>query len=124
MPSTIRDIKERTGLSLATISKYLNGGNVLPENRTLIEEAIKELHYQPNEIARGLVTNKTRTVGVVVYDIGSLFNGTLLRYIGQALRKERYGLLICDSNNNEEIEAENIRFLLRKNISSEKKYFF
>ena len=94
MPSTIRDIKERTGLSLATISKYLNGGNVLPENRTLIEEAIKELHYQPNEIARGLVTNKTRTVGVVVYDIGSLFNGTLLRYIGQALRKERYGLLI------------------------------
>ena len=116
MPSTIRDIKERTGLSLATISKYLNGGNVLPENRTLIEEAIKELHYQPNEIARGLVTNKTRTVGVVVYDIGSLFNGTLLRYIGQALRKERYGLLICDSNNNEEIEAENIRFLLRKKV--------
>ena len=45
MAATIRDIRDRTGLSLATISKYLNGGNVLPRNRKLIEEAIEELHY-------------------------------------------------------------------------------
>ncbi len=116
MPSTIRDIKEVTGLSLATISKYLNGGNVLPENRLLIEKAIEELHYEPNELARGLVTNRTRTVGVVVYDIGSMFNGTLLRHIGQALRKEKYGLLICDSRGDETVEAENIRFLINKKV--------
>ncbi len=94
MPATIRDIKEKTGLSLATISKYLNGGNVLPENRVRIEAAIKELHYEVNEIARGLVTNRTRTVGVVVYSVESLFNGTLLHHIGNALRKEKYGILI------------------------------
>ncbi|MCR5025228.1 MAG: LacI family DNA-binding transcriptional regulator, partial [Lachnospiraceae bacterium] len=41
MPSTIKDIKEETGLSLATISKYLNGGNVLPRNKELIEAAIE-----------------------------------------------------------------------------------
>lgn len=116
MSATIRDIKERTGLSLATISKYLNGGNVLPENRARIEAAIKELNYEVNEIARGLVTNKTRTVGVVVYSVESLFNGTLLHHIGNALRKERYGLLICDSCNDEEIEAENIRFLMKKKV--------
>lgn len=116
MSATIRDIKERTGLSLATISKYLNGGNVLPENRARIEAAVKELNYEVNEIARGLVTNKTRTVGVVVYSVESLFNGTLLHHIGNALRKERYGLLICDSCNDEEIEAENIRFLLKKKV--------
>ena len=45
MPATIVDIKERTGLSLATISKYLNGGNVLPENKEKIDAAVKELHY-------------------------------------------------------------------------------
>ena len=45
MAATIRDIRDRTGLSLATISKYLNGGNVLPRNRELIEEAIAALHY-------------------------------------------------------------------------------
>ena len=45
MRSTIVDIKNRTGLSLATISKYLNGGNVRPENRLKIDEAVKALHY-------------------------------------------------------------------------------
>ena len=73
MPATIRDIKNRTGLSLATISKYLNGGNVLPKNKELIEEAIRELHYEVNEIARGLVTNQTKLIGVMVYDIESFF---------------------------------------------------
>lgn len=116
MPATIRDIKAETGLSLATISKYLNGGNVLPENRVKIENAVKKLHYEVNEIARGLVTNKTRTVGVVVYSVESLFNGTLLHHIGNALRKEKYGILICDSCNEKKIEAENIRFLLGKKV--------
>lgn len=116
MPATIRDIKEQTGLSLATISKYLNGGNVLPENRIKIEAAIKDLHYEVNEIARGLVTNKTKTIGVLVYSIESLFNGTLLRYIGDALRKEGYGLLICDSNYDEETERKNMRFLINKKV--------
>ena len=116
MAATIRDIKEQTGLSLATISKYLNGGNVLPENRIRIEAAIKELHYEVNEITRGLVTNRTRTVGVVVYSVESLFSGTLLHHIGNALRKEKYGILICDSCNDEKIEAENIRFLLNKKV--------
>ena len=116
MAATIRDIKEQTGLSLATISKYLNGGNVLPENRAKIEASIKDLHYEVNEIARGLVTNKTKTVGVIVYSVESLFNGTLLRYIGDALRKAGYAMLICDSCNDEEIEAQNVRFLLGKKV--------
>lgn len=116
MSATIRDIKQKTGLSLATISKYLNGGNVLPENRTLIENAIEELHYEVNEIARGLVTNKTRTIGVLVYSIESMFCGYLLHYIGESLRCRGYGMLICDSNNDESLEAEGIRFLLGKKV--------
>ncbi len=116
MPATIVDIKEKTGLSLATISKYLNGGNVLPENKVKIEAAIKELHYEVNEIARGLVTNRTRTIGVIVYSIESLFNGTLLRYIGERLRQSGYGMLICASENDEAIEASNVKFLMSKKV--------
>ena len=80
MPATMRDVKNRTGLSMATISKYLNGGNVLPENKILIEEAIHELHYEVNEIARGLVKNKTKIVGVMVHDIACYFSG-MLRFL-------------------------------------------
>ncbi len=116
MASTIRDIREQTGLSLATISKYLNGGNVLPENRVKIEAAIRDLHYEVNEIARGLVTNRTRTVGVLAYSVESIFNGTLLRHIGNSLRKAGYGLMICDSCDDLKIEEENVSFLLNKKV--------
>lgn len=116
MSATIRDVKEKTGLSLATISKYLNGGNVLPENRVLIEAAIKELNYEVNEIARGLVKNKTKTVGVIAYDISSFFSSNMLHHIGQELRKRGYAMLICDSCNDEKIEAGNVRFLLNRKV--------
>lgn len=116
MAATIRDIRKQTGLSLATISKYLNGGNVLPENREKIEASIRDLHYEVNEIARGLVTNKTKTIGMIVYDIESMFSGVLIRYVGDFLRKEGYALLVCDSCNDEKIEADNVRFLLNKKV--------
>lgn len=116
MPATIVDIKERTGLSLATISKYLNGGNVLPENKEKIDAAVKELHYEVNEIARGLVTKKTRTVGILVYSIESPFSGVLLHHVGEALRKRGYGMLIVDSCNDEEIEEKNLKYLISKKV--------
>ena len=116
MSATIKDIKEETGLSLATISKYLNGGKVLDKNAQLIRAAVEKLHYQPNEMARSLVTNKTRTVGVVCYSVASLFAGIMLKHVGDYLRSKGYGVLICDSDNKEELQAENIRFMLNKKV--------
>ena len=68
MAATMKDIARRTGLGLATISSYFNGGNVREKNRIKIEEAIEELHYEVNEVARGLKTNATKTIGVVIPD--------------------------------------------------------
>lgn len=116
MAATIRDIKNRTGLSLATISKYLNGGNVLPQNKALIEEAIEVLHYEVNELARGLVTNRTRIIGVLVYDIECVFVGKMLHHLGLELHKRGYGMLICDSRNDEKMEVENLQFLMNKKV--------
>lgn len=116
MSATIRDIKNLTGLSLATISKYLNGGNVLPENKIKIESAIKELHYEVNEIARSMITNKTRTVGIVMYSVESPFSGQIMHYIGEKLRQNSYGMLICDSCNDEELEKNNVKYLIKKKV--------
>lgn len=116
MAATMRDVKNKTGLSMATISKYLNGGNVLPENKILIDQAIKELHYEVNEIARGLVTNSTKTVGVMVYNIASFFSSNILHYIGEELRKNGYAMMICDSCNDEKVEETNLRFLLSRKV--------
>ena len=116
MAATIKDIKEMTGLSLATISKYLNGGNLLPENRAKIEKAIDELHYEVNEMARGLVTSKSKVIGVVVFNIANVFTCTLLKYLGEQFRKAGYASMICDSQNDVQAEEENIRFLIGKKV--------
>ena len=67
----MKDIARRTGLGLATISSYFNGGNVREKNRIKIEEAIEELHYEVNEVARGLKTNATKTIGVVIPELNN-----------------------------------------------------
>ena len=116
MESTIKDIKRETGLALSTISKYLNGGNVRPENRKKIDDAVRKLDYHPNEMARGLITRKTHTVGFVVYDISGTFGGLLTHHIGILLRQNGYGMIICDSSNDKEVEERNIRFLVEKKV--------
>ena len=73
MAATMKDIARRTGLGLATISSYFNGGNVREKNRIKIEEAIEELHYEVNEVARGLKTNATKTIGVVIPELNNTF---------------------------------------------------
>lgn len=74
MAATMKDIARRTGLGLATISSYFNGGNVREKNRIKIEEAIQELHYEVNEVARGLKTNATKTIGVVIPELNNTFS--------------------------------------------------
>lgn len=116
MAATIKDIRKMTGLSLATISKYLNGGNVLPENKKKIDEAVKELDYHVNEAARSLVTRKSLSIGFVVSSLTSPFVSTLVSYANKVLRKAGYSLVICDSNYSSLQEAENVQFLAQKNI--------
>ena len=60
MASTMKDLAQKTGLGLATISKYFNGGTVREKNRILIENAVQELHFIPNEVARSLKTHRIR----------------------------------------------------------------
>jgi LacI family transcriptional regulator len=73
MAATMKDISQATGLGLATISKYFNGGNVRERNRVLIEEASRRLHFTPNEVARSLKTHRTRAVGVVIPELNNAF---------------------------------------------------
>lgn len=116
MAATIKDIREETGLSLATISKYLNGGKVLEKNAQLIRDAVEKLHYQPNEMARSLVTKRSRTVGIVCYSVASLYTGNMLKYMGSYLRSKGYGVMICDSDNDAGLQDENIRFMISKKV--------
>jgi len=116
MAATIRDIRKMTGLSLATISKYLNGGNVKPENKAAIEHAIEILHYEVNEVARGLATNRTKTIGVLIHSLENIFASSIISAIEDILREQDYGTIVCDCRGDEKLEEESVRFLLGKRV--------
>ena len=74
MAVTIKDVARVAGLSIATVSKYMNGGHVLDANREAIEQAISSLGYRVNVVARGLKTRRTMTVGVLIPSIEQIFS--------------------------------------------------
>lgn len=74
MNTTIYDVAREAGVSMATVSRVVNGNpNVKPSTRKKVLEAIERLGYRPNAVARGLASKKTTTVGVIIPDIASIF---------------------------------------------------
>ena len=114
--ATIRDITRATGLSVATVSKYINGGNVLPENRILLQKAIEDLKYEVNEVARGLATSRTKTIGVLLPSLDSVFACTLISHVEDVLRENGYGTIICDNKGDTAGEKGVLSFLLSKRV--------
>jgi len=116
MAATMKDIARQTGLGLATISRYLNGGKVKEQNRLAIEKAISELDFTINEFARSLKTSKSKTIGVIIPELNSTFVATVITFIEDILRKKGYGVIICDCNTDEILEKEAVQFLVKKNV--------
>jgi len=116
MAATMKDIARRTGLGLATISSYFNGGNVREKNRIKIEEAIEELHYEVNEVARGLKTNATRTIGVVIPELNNTFCAEIITGMEDVLRSHGYATIVCDCRTDKKLEREAVEFLIRRRV--------
>ena len=116
MAATMKDIARRTGLGLATISSYFNGGNVREKNRIKIEEAIEELHYEVNEVARGLKTNATKTIGVVIPELNNTFCAEIITGMEDVLRSHGYATIVCDCRTDKKLEQEAVEFLIRRRV--------
>ena len=116
MAATIKDIAKKTGLGLATISSYLNGGNVREQNRIKIEQAIEELHYEVNEVARGLKTNRTRLIGILIPELNNIFCTEIITEIEDILRNHGYATMVCDCRTDENREKEAVEFLKKRRV--------
>nr|WP_294495473.1 LacI family DNA-binding transcriptional regulator [uncultured Mediterraneibacter sp.] len=116
MGATMKDIAKCTGLGLATISSYLNGGNVREKNRVKIEEAIRELHFEVNEVARGLKTNRTKTIGIILPELNNIFFAEIITGAEDILRSHGYATMICDCRSDAEREREAVDFLYHRRV--------
>ena len=116
MASTMKDLAQATGLGLATISKYFNGGTVRDKNRLLIEEAVKRLDFAPNEVARSLKTKQTRVIGVVIPELSNAFITSIISTMEDLLRQKNYAVIVCDCRSDARQEMEAVRFLLNRRV--------
>ncbi len=116
MAATLKDIARETGLSVATISKYINGVTLKEKNRIAVEKAIAELGYTVNEYARGLKSNKSRTIGIAIPELSNLFIANIITHVEHVLRDHGFSTLICDCHSQEQLECDNIAFLNRKMV--------
>ncbi len=113
---TMKDVASKSGLSIATISKYINGGNVLEENRKIIDKVIKELGFEVNEMARGLKTSKTKTIGLLIPSLENIFFTSIVSNIESVLIKSGYSTIICDYKEDKDLEKQKLDFLLKKMV--------
>lgn len=98
MVATYKDIQRVTGLSLATISKHFNGGNVRAENRTAIDAAAADLGFRVNAVARSLRSRRSRTVGVLVPELDNDFHLSVVAGVERGLSARGISLLVCSSH--------------------------
>lgn len=102
MTVTIYDVAREANVSMATVSRVVNGNqNVKPATRKKVLEVIERLEYRPNAVARGLASKKTTTVGVIIPDISNSLYAELARGIEDIATMYHYNIILSNSDQNE-----------------------
>jgi len=112
MPS-IQDVAKRAGVSITTVSRVINNSShpVNDETRRRVQDAVAELGYEPNLLARALVSEKSRIIGVIVGDASDPYFATIVRGASDAAREQGYLTIICNTDRIPDVELNFVRFL-------------
>ncbi len=115
-PSSV-DVADLAGVSRATVSAYINGTRyVSPELSEKIERAIKKLSYVPDPLARALKMKDAKTIGLII-PVMSRFFAPVINAVNEIAHENRYGLLLCSSEEDPKREQEVLDVFLSKRIS-------
>lgn len=114
---TIYDVAREAGVSMATVSRVVNGNKNVKENtRKKVLEVIERLDYRPNAVARGLASKKTTTVGVVIPNIANAYFATLAKGIDDIADMYKYNIVLANSDENDEKEINVVNTLFSKQV--------
>ena len=116
---TIYDISKKAGVSIATVSRVLNGStNVKPKTRKKVMDIIEQYGYKPNAFARGLGLNSMKTIGILCADASDLYLAKALYYIEQNLRENGYNSVLCCTGYEMDSRKESLNLRLSQHVDS------
>lgn len=109
--TTIKDVAKLAGVSTATVSLVLNEKPVpiSAATRSAVLEAAKTLHYRPNQLAVGLVTNKSNSIGLIIPDNANPFFASLSNYIEKEANQNGFSVILGNTNNDPKITRDYLR---------------
>jgi len=97
--STLKDVAERAGVTVTTVSRMLNNrGYVSEKTKNKIRQAMKELNYRPNEFARALSLQRSNFIGLIVPSARNMFFSKVIDSVERQVSQHGYKLLLCTSN--------------------------
>jgi LacI family transcriptional regulator len=114
---TLTEVARRAGVSVATASKALNARpDVAPQTRARVLAVAEELSFQPNALARGLLSGSTRTVGLLTDELAGRFAIPVLLGVENALGDGQLSVLLCDARGDAIRRRHYIRTLLARQV--------
>ena len=114
---TIYDVAREAGVSMATVSRVVNGNKNVKENtRKKVLEVIDRLDYRPNAVARGLASKKTTTVGVVIPNIANSYFSILAKGIDDIAAMYKYNIVLASSDEDDDKEVNVVNTLFAKQV--------
>ena len=116
--ATIRDVARLAGVSLATVSRVLSDGDypVSAELKQRVRDAVAQLGYVPNTVARSLRQDVSRDIGLVIPNISNPFYLQTMLGINDALNKKNYSLILCNTMRNAQQERVYLRQLFERKV--------
>ena len=115
--ATMADVARSAGVSVATVSHVLNDTRpVLPHTRQAVLDAVEELGYTPNTLARSLVTSRTRSIGLAVSAISNPYFTEILQGVEAGALEHGYSLLIADPHDDPEHERKVVQLLHERRV--------
>lgn len=117
MNINIYDVSNKAGVSIATVSRVLNGNSrVSDKTRDKVLNAMKELDYTPNVFARGLGLNTMKTIGIMCIDSSDIYLANAVYYLEQELRKYNYDSILCCTGKDYDNKKSYLELLMSKRV--------
>jgi len=117
MNPTIKDVAQKANVSIATVSRVLNNlGGYSDKTRQKVNTAIKEIGYQPNAIARGLINKRTHTIGVMFPSVSGAFSSDLLKGIEELANDSNYSVMVCNTDQDGKRTMKYLQLLREKQV--------